>query len=217
VLSVLSRREAGVGQHDWKHLRFSYAQLGEDLIVEALLPEKTGFYVDVGAFRPIQLSNTYLFYRKGWRGIVIDAGPKTTSMFRGPRPRDIVVQCAVGETEGMVEFNVMDSAPTGYVSGAGVEMAKDKTPVKTVRVPCRRLDSILKEHLPNGQGIDFLSVDCEGGDLSVLRSNDWDRYRPRVIAVEDWQKESESEICRFLEARGYKLVITSKVSRIFSR
>ena len=45
--------------------------------------------------------------------------------------------------------------------------------------------------LPAGQAIDFLSVDCEGSDLGVLRSNDWDRFQPRVIAVEDWQKESE--------------------------
>ncbi len=217
LLSVLSRREAGVRQYDWKFLRFSYAQLGEDLIVEALLPEARGFYVDVGAFHPVQLSNTYLFYRKGWRGIAVDASPRAGAEFRRWRPRDVMVECAVGEREEAVDFNYMDAEPTAHVAGAGVTVATDTRSGKTLRVPCRRLDSILKEHLPTGQTIDFVSVDCEGGDLSVLRSNDWERYQPRVVAVEDWQKESASEICRFLGAHGYKLIITSSVTRIFAR
>lgn len=217
LLSVLSRHEAGVGQYDWKYLRFSYAQLGEDLIIEALLPEKQGFYVDVGAFHPVQLSNTYLFYRKGWRGIEIDANPNAAMLFRRRRPRDIMVECAVGENEGTVEFNLMESGPTAYVQGAGVEDAiKLKPPLRKLRVPCRRLDSILGEYLPPNQTIDFMSVDCEGSDLSALRSNDWDRYRPKVVGVEDWQKEGESLICQFLRTCGYNLVITSGMTRIFS-
>ena len=61
LLSVLSRREAGVTQSEWKRLRFTYAQHGEDIIAESLLPEPQGFYVEVGAFHPVSISNTYLF------------------------------------------------------------------------------------------------------------------------------------------------------------
>ena len=34
--------------------------------------------------------------------------------------------------------------------------------------------------------IDFLNVDAEGLDLEVLKSNDWDMWRPKIIAVEIW-------------------------------
>jgi FkbM family methyltransferase len=217
LLSALSRREAGVNQLDWKRLRFSYAQHGEDIIAEALLPEPKGYYVEVGAFHPVQLSNTYLFYRKGWRGITIDPNPRAVKSLKRRRPRDIVLECAVAEQEGPAFFDITSSDEAAHVRGAGVDGTSSQPARQTYQVSCRRLDGILKEHLPPGQGIDLLSVDCEGYDLKALRSNDWERYRPRVVAVEDWQPESESEICRFLAGRGYRLVISAKITRVFLR
>jgi hypothetical protein len=46
------------------------------------------------------------------------------------------------------------------------------------------LSEILKQHLPKGRTIDFLTVDVEGFDLDVLRSNDWKHYRPSIVLVE---------------------------------
>jgi len=52
----------------------SYSQEGEDLILLRIFEKKRiGFYVDVGSHHPFRFSNTYLFYRLGWRGINIDA------------------------------------------------------------------------------------------------------------------------------------------------
>jgi len=165
------------------------------------------------------LSNTYLFYRKGRSGIVIDAKPWTTSQFTKRRPRDIVVECAVGEKEGVVTFELMDSEGVGEtdrVAGMGVPGESDRKPDHTIQVECKRHSAILAQCLPPRQSIDFLTVDCEGNDLGVLRSNDWNRYRPRVVAVEDWDQESVSPICCYLSDQGYSLVITSKNTRLFS-
>ena len=50
----------------------SYAQEGEDLLLERILGKQgKGFYVDVGAHHPVRFSNTFLFYKRGWRGINI--------------------------------------------------------------------------------------------------------------------------------------------------
>jgi FkbM family methyltransferase len=216
LLAALSQKEAGISQLDWKYLRFSYAQYGEDLIAEALLPQSQGFYVDVGAFHPVTLSNTYLFYRKGWNGIAVEANPEMARLFKKKRPRDIVVGCAVDEAEGTAAFDITDSGPTAHLRGSGVEAVKGEKPRRSVQVQRRRLDSILEEHLPKGRNIDFLSVDCEGHDLNVLRSNDWNKYRPRVLAVEDWETETESRICKLVFQAGYRLVIKTGVTRIFA-
>ena len=40
--------------------------------------------------------------------------------------------------------------------------------------------------------IDLPSIDCEGKDLDVLRSLDWDRWRPSVVIVEDSTRFSRS-------------------------
>ena len=79
--------------YDWLGKR-SYAQSGEDLIVWGELAERVprchsatvsqdkGFYVDVGAYHPKLFSNTYLFYKKGWRGICVDPNPKMKELYR---------------------------------------------------------------------------------------------------------------------------------------
>jgi len=51
-----------------------YAMEGEDIILRSLLRKKTGegSYFDIGSSEPILNSNTYLFYKRGWRGIAVD-------------------------------------------------------------------------------------------------------------------------------------------------
>jgi FkbM family methyltransferase len=216
ILAALSRKEAGVSQLEWKYLRFSYAGDGDDIVVKSLLPEPNGFYVDVGAFHPVTISNTYLLYRRGWNGIAIDADPAVARLFKKKRPRDIMVQCAVDEEEGEAQFNVTYAGVSSHIVGTGVGESRNEKFRATITVPRRRLDSIFQEHVPAGRTIDYLTVDCEGNDFKVLRSNDWDRYRPRLITVEDWQNDKESEIYAFLTSRGYKQVFTTANNRFFS-
>ena len=70
-----------------------YSQNGEDLILNRFLEnKKNGFYIDIGAHHPIRFSNTYLFYKKGWRGINIDAMPGSMDLFNKIRSRDINIE-----------------------------------------------------------------------------------------------------------------------------
>jgi hypothetical protein len=58
------------------YLNQSYSQEGEDMVLYRTFETvKEGFYVDVGAHHPDRFSNTYKFYKQGWRGINIDAMP----------------------------------------------------------------------------------------------------------------------------------------------
>jgi hypothetical protein len=109
----------------------------------------------------------------------------------------------------------MSAGETSHLEGSQAVMPLTKPPLRSIQIACRRLDSILNESLPCGQQIDFLSVDTEGHDLNVLRSNDWNKYRPRVIAVEDFQTPGESPVCRFLSEKNYLLAITAKITRFF--
>ncbi len=72
-----------------------------------------------------------------------------------------------------------------------------------------RLDAVLDQHLAPGVSIDFMSVDAEGYDLKVLVSNNWNKYRPARLLVEDFdfefRKMQASPIVRFLEERNYEI------------
>ncbi len=192
--------------------RTCYAQEGEDMILRrALHKRKHGFYVDVGAHHPFRFSNTYMLYKKGWHGINIDAMPGSMTLFDRYRPRDINLETAVAETPGEMTFylfadpavNTFDERQAEQSLRQGVSL------VAKQQVRSRRLDEILDQHLPAATSIDVMSVDVEGLDLQVLKSNDWTRYRPRFLLVErlDLPLSAllEDELYLYLKARQYEL------------
>ena len=168
--------------------RLSYAQEGEDLVLARILGTNTsaGFFVDVGAHHPTRLSNTYYFYRRGWRGINVDALPGTASLFQRMRPRDVTVECGVGAKAGVMTYFVFNEPALNTFSEQEAHK-KDRNPyhiVNTLQIPVVTLTEILDKHLPVGVTIDFMTIDVEGFDHEIVCSNDWNRYRPRVVLVE---------------------------------
>jgi len=82
------------------------------------------------------------------------------------------------------------------------------------------LAELLNAYVPASQRIDLMSVDVEGLDLEVLQSNDWERFRPRVVVAEDFgiptlDRIGESPIVQFLGSKGYVPVAKTTVSVFF--
>jgi hypothetical protein len=77
--------------------------------------------------------------------------------------------------------------------------------VKSYKVKTLSLVSLRKNVSPNFPS--FLSIDAEGSDLEVLKSNNFTLFRPRVICVEDLDLKINgcSEIQTFLQTKGYEL------------
>ena len=193
-----------------KSWRRSYSQWGEDLVLKMLVPaNQPGVYVDVGCYHPSRHSNTYLLHRRGWAGINIDMSELKMDVFKLARPGDENVACAVTEFDGEIEYysfgacKVTDTVDGTYARGVG-------KPFQVRRVECRTLTSIIDGSRFCGQSIGFLNIDVEGHDLEVLRSLDFDKYRPRVIAVEFQAKRVqevlESDLYAFLQGKGYSLI-----------
>lgn len=190
-----------------------YGQDGEDLILNRLLEgQALGFYVDVGAHHPVRFSNTYLFYQRGWRGINIDAMPGSMKKFSKVRPRDINIECGVAGAAGKLMYHRFNE-PALNTFDANEAGHKNKPPyqmIETIEVGVERLDALLTRYMPAGQQIDFLSVDVEGKDEEVLRSNDWSRYRPRFILAETLRTDMLSmggcPVVQFLRSMGYRPV-----------
>lgn len=191
--------------------RTSYAHSGEDLVLLSLFRKKRGgCYVDIGCHHPVNHSTTYLFSRNyGWQGLVVDADPRYLSEFRHFRPRDTVMHAGVGSPRGSAVFyRVQEDAALNTFSAevAARARARGMTVIET-QVEVLPLAELLQRH--EIAAIDLLNVDVEGMDLSVLQSNDWSRWRPQVIAVEDHQIDlgapENSATFRYLRDLGYRL------------
>jgi FkbM family methyltransferase len=195
-------------------VHLAYSQDGEDMILRRLFERQAlGFYVDVGAHHPFRFSNTCYFYRRGWRGINIDPNPDAIEAFRRIRPSDSNICVGISDIAGCLSFHLFNE-PALNTFDADLAAAHARSPeyrlLETRSIPVRRLDGLLAEHLPPDQRIDFLSIDVEGLDLAVLRSNDWRRFRPRMLLVEAHERTvvavANDPINLFAVAVGYRLI-----------
>src|SRR6266498_5394456 len=90
----------------------SFSQCGEDLIINFIFENyfkiNKPSYLDIGAHHPTYLSNTYLFYLKGCRGVCIEPDPALCDKFHKKRSRDICINAGVGvSSETSAEFYIM--------------------------------------------------------------------------------------------------------------
>lgn len=204
--------------------RRSWSQEGEDLLLSRLLERReSGFYVDVGAHDPFRFSNSAYFYARGWRGLNIEPDPAGADLIRRYRPRDIVVNLGVGIEPSMLTFfRFNEPALNTFDADLARERLKDAAYriVEEKKIEVDRLDRIFAMHLPAGQTIDFMSVDAEGADLAVLKSNDWGRFRPAYVVAETLNLElaamSSNETVAFMCDAGYRPVAAAFSSVFFA-
>ncbi len=205
------------------YARRSYSQEAEDLVIEDLMgPVSQGFYVDIGAYHPVRFSNTYRFYRAGWRGVNIDALPGSMAKFRRLRPRDINIEVAISRDAGDVPLYVFAEHALNTLDPAlaGERARTHNLAYTQTTIRARPLREVLAEFLPAGQTIDFLSLDVEAHELEVLESNDWTRFRPRWLLVESLRTDpgapADDPVHRYLTGLGYRPVARTRLTAFYA-
>ena len=194
----------------------SYSQEGEDMVLQSFYEGRKkykGFYIDVGAHHPYRFSNTLFFYKRGWRGINIEPTPNAVKAFNIFRRRDINLNIGIsGKRDKLLFYCFNEPALNGFSKELSEERdstsAKYKI-IKQIEIETLPLADVLDKYLPEEQKIDFLTIDVEGFDLQVLQSNNWQKYKPMFILVEDridFNNLADSEVYKYLEEQGYQLV-----------
>lgn len=194
----------------------TFSQAGEDILIrnffyQRLESGELGSYLDIGAYHPFRESNTYYLYRCGWRGVNVDARPGIKALFHKYRPRDTTVEAAVSCKEGEIEYFCFDESPSLNTSSSEYvrQLGTEDGVSRAIKVPTRRMDSILHEHFGKAKQVEFLSMDIEGSEEDALLSNDWERYRFKLVAIEIYgntlNEISNTPVSRLLAANGYEM------------
>jgi len=148
-------------------------------------------------------------YKSGWRGINVDPNIDTIKLFNKYRPMDTNLHLGVSKSEQDLTYYNFTHSGVNTFSKEHAEMKSNSNGNKlidTQLLKCVPLSKILDENLKNSEQIDVLDIDVEGLDLEVLESNNWDKYRPKVILVEDREfrdQMQDSAIFSFLNSHGY--------------
>ena len=200
----------------------TYSMDGEDLFIDNFFKNKTGLYVDVGAYHPLELSNTCLLHKRNWKGINIDINSLSIDYFNYLRPNDININLGVAKknTIKTLYFQKNKSPLNTLNLSHAKKIFSNK--FKKKKIKTKTLTSILEKTKYNGKKIDFLNIDTESGDLDVLKSLDFKKYEPKLICVElidrfspDQKKIKKHKIYKFLKDKKYKLVWSGYFSHIF--
>lgn len=204
-------------------IKGSYSQYGEDLVLDKLLGyKKEGFYVDIGAYDPHRFCNTKKFYLRGWHGINIEPNPKLFNKFITERVRDINLNIGIGRRKGKAVFYQFfpDTLSTLSNLESNRYLKQGYILENKFKIDIDSLSNILGKYT-KGINIDFFSIDTEGYDLEVLKSNNWNQFRPKFICIESISLSMENNVIKntklhkFLVRTGYKKVYDNGVNSIY--
>ena len=197
---------------------YSYGGI-DNLIYQIFKSQKNGIYIDIGCGHPIKNNNTYLLNKKGWSGINIDLDIDNIELFKIYRPKDHNICAAISdeikETDlffyhSRSALNTIDKNTVNYQNAKVTSINKIKTTT---------LNNVLNESIYKSSHIDFLSIDVEGSEFSVLKNFNFDKFKPKVIVVEyldlslkkleiknlNIQNAMNSEIYKLITSKNYTL------------
>ncbi len=203
----------------------SYSQNKEDLILENLLNKNhnKGFYIDIGAHDPIIDNNTFKFYKKGWKGILIEPIYSKYSKIKQKRPRDIILNIGVGNKNSLSKFYEFEISTLSTFDKQTAKLyEKNGYKIKSIKqIKISKLSDILDLNRRKFKNIDILDIDVEGLELNILKSNNWKKYKPTIILIESERfiesKDDEyfNIIYKYMISKGYVLKYFNGLNSIY--
>lgn len=202
--------------------KFTYSQFGEDLIVEGIFSSlhiSHPTYLDIGASEPDILSNTWLLYQRGSRGVLVEPDPLLAEKIKKLRKDDVCLSIgAGGQTPEELDFYVMDAQMLSTFSKEEAQKYEEKGyKIKEVKkIPVVPVNEIISKNCiqcPN-----FISLDVEGLEMKILSAFDFSTYRPEVWCIETYSyalDKKEDNIIQFMLGKGYMLYADTRLNSIF--
>jgi hypothetical protein len=187
----------------------SYSQIGQDLdVLKIYNNKKNGYFVEIGAYDGITLSNTYLLETQyDWKGICSEPIPEKYESLKKNRPNSHCDNNAVfNETGKTVQFDIANdqsvlSGISKYIDKHTEEVNKNK---KQINVTTITLNDLLNKY-DAPSFIEYLSIDTEGTELEILKGCDFDKYSFGFITIEhNFVEPRRSEMRNFLISKGYR-------------
>tara|TARA_B100001094_G_C18120883_1_gene766783 strand:- start:190 stop:1563 length:1374 start_codon:yes stop_codon:yes gene_type:complete len=201
----------------------SRAQFGQDLwALNHLNHKNNGVYLEIGVHDGENSNNTVLMDQDyGWKGVCID--PMMKNMENRTCQKFHV---ALGSKPGYADFKYDANGDKDGLNGLAEfatsnthnKMWKDTVNnFKTKKVQVRTPEDVLGEaNIPSI--IDYMSLDVEGAEMSVLESFPFDKYCIRYSTIEtNNDKNKERKMEKLMKNRGYKFEGHKDVDHIFTK
>ncbi len=206
------------------------SQFGEDAAIwdllspEVLAGKPQGLIIEVGAFDGETFSASAGLEQAGWKCLLIEAIPQRFEQCVRNRPKATVVHAALGRPGAgeRAEFTVVEDHWGGMLSYLNTDelhratIASNKQKSTQVSVPQTTMNALL-ERQPAGTEVDAAIIDVEGGEVPLLEGFDLQRWKPKVLVLEDNAKREGTAVDIYMRAQPYALVGFIAVNRVYVR
>lgn len=188
----------------------SKSQFFQDLFVlQQTQYKKNGFFVEFGATNGVEGSNTYILEKQyGWQGILAEPAKCWHKELEQNRSVAIDHRCVWAESGRTIDFLQAETAVLSTAKEfAFSDFHKESRmkPADSYTVDTISLNDLLKHHQAPAI-IDYLSIDTEGSELSILSNFNFDMYKIKIITCEHNFSEDRGKIHNLLISKGYKLI-----------
>ena len=184
-------------------------------VYDRFFKDRRGTLLEVGAARPDWLSIGATYRQLGWDVLAVEPNPHFAEMHRAIG-QEVAEVALSDKDENGVPFTVVDCRGALYrdgrvsfeswsslgVRGRYADLNVPSTR-RTIAVRTCRADTLLAERRPAWGLVDLVTVDVEGWELDVLAGLDFERYRPKVLIIENLFCDEDYR--RFMAERGYAL------------
>ena len=175
--------------------------------------KKDGFYIDIGANDGKHQSNTYFFEHMGWKGVCIEPQKDIFEILKQNRKCDVYNAAISGESKEEAEF--IKAAGAQGLSGLNSQMSKahkkrikkENGKIEIIKIKTLSFEDLMKNY-PEKLHIDFLSIDVEGAEMSILKGVDFSKYSFGLLTIEN-NEETEgmgNELIKFMDSKGYRVL-----------
>jgi FkbM family methyltransferase len=197
-----------------ENLSESKAQLLQDLIIGFIYEDSLdGYFCEFGSADGISLSNSYYLERKGWDGILAEPSRRWHEQLAANRSCKIAHECVYSVSNQEIIFNeVEDGMFSSLVEFSDSDMNSEKRlhglhyPVSSISLE----DLLYKYGAP--AHIDFLSIDTEGSEFTILENFNFQSFSFGAIFIEHNFAQNREKINKLLIGNGY-VQIFSNLSR----
>ena len=167
-----------------------FSQAGQDKVIKNhFFPnKKNGFFLEIGAYDGIEGSNCFHFEKfLNWNGIAFEPSKVQYEKLKNNRNCKILNK-AMSNSVVEVDFVEVIEGLT-QMSGIKNENYTAENIIKKNGQSKTEISKIITttfdQEVSSDQEIDYLSIDIEGGELSVLETIDFEKYTIKVVSVEN--------------------------------
>jgi FkbM family methyltransferase len=182
--------------------KISYSQIYQDIFVYFFSNlKRKGFFIEIGAADGINISNTYLLEKKFyWNGIICEPNPihKLSNLIN---------------RKAILDTNIIDyknfNKKYFYINDNNFNSSinKNKKFKKKIYLKTISLNFLLNKY-KCPKTIDYISIDTEGNEYSILKNFNFKKYNVKIFTIEhNFNNSKRNKIFKLMKKNNYVRVL----------